>query len=138
MGFVSYWGVLGRQELNVPNIVVLSSCRGVVGPQSWQLLGLCFQSDQKGLHSAHLTCLINSSQVRVYSAAGCNWSSLLFFAQCQKLATLINTMNRKIRSFGTRLLQIPPVPGIPIVPGIPTVLWDQLLLHNILSTLKHP
>ena len=38
-------------------------CRGVVGPQSWQLLGLSFDSDQHGTHCAHLSCIINSSQV---------------------------------------------------------------------------
>jgi len=35
-----------------------------VGPQSWQLLGLRFLSHQPGAHTARLTCLINSSQVK--------------------------------------------------------------------------
>lgn len=51
-----------------PHCETLQRYRGVVGPQSWQLLGLCFQSDQKGVHTARLTCVINSNQVCLNAA----------------------------------------------------------------------
>ncbi|KAL3152962.1 hypothetical protein ABBQ38_011992 [Trebouxia sp. C0009 RCD-2024] len=47
--------------------VIQGLMQGVVGPQSWQLLGLCFQSDQKGVHTARLTCVINSNQASAQS-----------------------------------------------------------------------
>ena len=46
---------------------VLDCCRGVLQPQSWQLVAFEFRAAESGRHSARLSCVLNNSQVSNFS-----------------------------------------------------------------------
>lgn len=50
--------------LRCATYLVCGICRGVLGPQSWQMLGLRCKAADSGTHVARLSCVINSNQVR--------------------------------------------------------------------------